>query len=565
MKKSLSLRWKMLFAFFVVAAFLPAIGGAGYYYMKQVGQNYNHVTDVNDPSVIAIWKMRFNAMSLVRCTTFLAQLNLSEEDKKEYQGKLNQSQQDFEAAEKQYLELVASGGNKSSFDAAAEKWKTLRSLGEKVLSLTQSGVKAEQEQGSRLLTHEFDDATDAYAAEMDKLSHLESEEGEMWSKRADATEALASKMSFIFILCGFSVACLIGFFFSRALSNQLLALSDKLGTGAREVAAASTQLSASSEELSSSTHQQAAALQETSASVEEIRAMVQKNAENAKRSRDVSEKGQNEAQNGKLAFQEMMEATKAIAESNTLIMNQVTEGNQEISQITKVIAEIATKTKVINDIVFQTKLLSFNASVEAARAGEQGKGFAVVAEEVGNLAQMSGNAAKEISTMLEESLRKVDQIVKSTQGKIEIQIADGKARIENGLQVAQRCSDVLDLIVNGVAEVDQMVGEITVASQEQAQGVTEITKAMAELDQTTQQNAGVSQQAAASSTQLSSQAELLNSLVSDMLNLVHGKGSLAHEVQESTVAPLSFAEGAKKRGQASSSTPSGRDHRFKGA
>jgi methyl-accepting chemotaxis protein len=78
-------------------------------------------------------------------------------------------------------------------------------------------------------------------------------------------------------------------------------------------------------------------------------------------------------------------------------MNQINYSNEQMSEIVKVIQEIETKTKVINDIVFQTKLLSFNASVEAARAGEQGKGFAVVAEEVGNLAQMSGNAAKEIS------------------------------------------------------------------------------------------------------------------------------------------------------------------------
>lgn len=100
----------------------------------------------------------------------------------------------------------------------------------------------------------------------------------------------------------------------------------------------------------------------------------------------------------------MIHSITEISESNDRIMSQVADGNRKISEIVQVISEIGNKTKVINDIVFQTKLLSFNASVEAARAGEHGKGFAVVAEEVGNLAQMSGNAAKEISDMLNGSV-----------------------------------------------------------------------------------------------------------------------------------------------------------------
>ncbi|MBC7429359.1 MAG: hypothetical protein H7336_12145 [Bacteriovorax sp.] len=219
-------------------------------------------------------------------------------------------------------------------------------------------------------------------------------------------------------------------------------------------------------------------------------------------------------------------------------MNQIDETNREIENIVKIINEIGTKTKVINDIVFQTKLLSFNASVEAARAGEQGKGFAVVAEEVGNLAAMSGAAALEITNMLDGSIKTVEGIVRDSKEKIGKLILDGKEKVETGSRVAHECEEVLNEIVSSVASVSKMITEISTASQEQAQGVHEMTKAIAQLDQVTQQNSANSAESANAAGILSNQAELLNSLVQKLVQTVEGGEAVF--VNNSEVSNINF-------------------------
>ena len=250
--------------------------------------------------------------------------------------------------------------------------------------------------------------------------------------------------------------------------------------------------------------------------------MVNANTENAKQSTHVSEQSLNRAERGRVVVDHMIKAIGDINTSNTGIMDQINETNKEIENIVKIINEIATKTKVINDIVFQTKLLSFNASVEAARAGEQGKGFAVVAEEVGNLASMSGAAALEITKLLDGSIKTVENIVRDSKEKIGKLILNGKEKVETGTRIAHECEEVLNEIVLSVASVSKMVSEISSASQEQAQGVHEITKAVSQLDQVTQQNTSSSAESANAAVSLSSQVEMLNSLIQNLVQVIEG-------------------------------------------
>ncbi len=250
--------------------------------------------------------------------------------------------------------------------------------------------------------------------------------------------------------------------------------------------------------------------------------MINANTENASQSSIVSQQSLSTAERGKVVVEHMIKAIGEINTSNNGIMKQIDETNKEIENIVKIINEIGSKTTVINDIVFQTKLLSFNASVEAARAGEQGKGFAVVAEEVGNLAAMSGAAAHEITNMLDGSIKVVEGIVRESKQKIGKLILDGKEKVDAGTRVAHECEEVLNEIVSSVASVSNMITEISTASQEQAQGVHEITKAIAQLDQVTQQNSANSAESANSAGTLSSQAELLNSLVQKLVQTVEG-------------------------------------------
>ncbi len=326
-------------------------------------------------------------------------------------------------------------------------------------------------------------------------------------------------ISFFAISSGLIMAFIILRFLGKAIDQVISNLTDN----SSQVTSAAQQIASSSEELSQAATEQAASLEQTAASIEEMNSMVQKNAENAKRTSELAISSNHSAQKGKTVVLDMIKAIDDISVSNNTIMEQVDHSNQKISDIVKVIAEIGEKTKVINDIVFQTKLLSFNASVEAARAGEHGQGFAVVAEEVGNLAEMSGNAAKEISSMLEESIKKVEGIVHETKTNVGSIIQDGKQKVEAGSQVARQCGSVLDEIVGNVISVTEMANEISIACQEQAQGVQEITKAMSQLDQVTQSNAATSEETASAAEELSAQSDSLRSVVEVLVHTIRGE------------------------------------------
>ncbi len=298
-------------------------------------------------------------------------------------------------------------------------------------------------------------------------------------------------------------------------AQSILSVSGQVGGSATDVAG-------SSQSLSEAATEQAASLEQTAASLEEITSMISKASDSAVLTAESSTESQRKAEDGHTAVDQMLTSMDEISQSNEAILAQISDSNRQMSEIVKVIQDIGNRTKIINEIVFQTKLLSFNASVEAARAGEHGKGFAVVAEEVGNLAQMSGNAAKEISDMLDASISKVEGIVEDTQKKVEILIQTGKEKIEAGVTVAKQSSEVLNEIVQNVSRVSGLAQEISQATKEQAQGVAEINKAMTQLDSVTQQNASTSQGAATSAQQLSTQAQALKISVDELMKVIRG-------------------------------------------
>ena len=302
-------------------------------------------------------------------------------------------------------------------------------------------------------------------------------------------------------------------------------------------------VAASSTELSETATEQAAALQETVAAVDEISAMVERNAEAAKKSKDVLQSSREAATKGLEKVTAMIQAIEEIDRSNDAISTQMAESNTQLFEITKLIKDISNKTAVINEIVFQTKLLSFNASVEAARAGEAGKGFAVVAEEVGNLAQMSGNASKEISALLEVSVQKVNTIVSETKSSVDRLMLASKEKVNHGSRTAQDCNQSLEDIMNQVQTVDSLVSEIAVASQEQSTGIREVSRAMGQMEQATQQNSAVANATSVAGEQIRTQSEILNSLVKDLSYIVSGQHQMT--VQTSQIKKEFKAETAK--------------------
>lgn len=256
----------------------------------------------------------------------------------------------------------------------------------------------------------------------------------------------------------------------NASVTNLQGMIQELNEAAANIGTAASEISAGNTDLSQRTEEQASSLEETASSMEEMTSTVKQNADNA---RDAS----------KLA-----EAAREQAEKGGSVVKTAVSAMSEINSSSKKIADII---GVIDEIAFQTNILALNAAVEAARAGEQGRGFAVVAAEVRNLAQRSAGAAKEIKSLINDSVEKV----------------------EEGSRLVTTSGQSLEEIVSSVKQVSDIVAEIAAASQEQSIGIEQVNKAIMQLEQVTQQNAALVEEAAASSEAMSDQARGLNSLI----------------------------------------------------
>lgn len=294
----------------------------------------------------------------------------------------------------------------------------------------------------------------------------------------------ASQMTALGLGIALILAVLLAVSITRSITRPVKLVISKLSSGSGQVSGAADQVAQSSQSMAEGASTQASSLEETSASLEQMASMTRQNADNAKNAKTMANQAREEADHGIEAMRRMNETAARIKESS--------------SQTAKIL-------KTIDEIAFQTNLLALNAAVEAARAGEAGKGFAVVAEEVRSLARRCAEAARNTSELVEGAQRNSEQ----------------------GVEASAEVSSILERIVDRAQKVSQLVGEVSAATDEQAQGIAQVNKAVSQMDQVTQANAASSEEAASASEELSAQAEELSSIVTELLAIVEGHKSKA--------------------------------------
>jgi len=383
------------------------------------------------------------------------------------------------------------------------------------------------QQASELLQGPLTQAYPPVQKSMEALNQLQLDVAKREFEASQARYALVRNVSIAAIVFGVLLAGLIGYWLIRMISrslNEALRLAESVAAGdltqtidvrsndeigrllqalknmnaslvtivgqvrhgTETIAVASREIASANADLSSRTESQASSLEETASSMEELTSTVKQNAENARQAN------------------QLVVSTADVAAKGGAVVGQVVDTMASIKDSSRKISDII---GVIDGIAFQTNILALNAAVEAARAGEQGRGFAVVASEVRNLAQRSAGAAKEIKSLIEDSVGKVD--------------AGGKLVDEAG--------KTMDEIVTSVKRVTDIMSEIAAASQEQSAGIEQVNQAVTQMDDATQQNAALVEEAAAAAESLQDQAGKLAEAVS-VFKLESGAYSVRSEL-----------------------------------
>ena len=432
-------------------------------------------------------KMKEDCIMITQVIRTVALLSDPEAQQKESE-KITALRKDYDDSFTNIEKMGTTTDEKALIDKIKTQQAIVRPLNDQALAYAYAGNGKE---AIALLLGEAGTAFNIWMDLLEQYSELQTKRNQVDVATADKAYHTAIVLLIVMGILANILGVGIGLFITRSITKPINRVVKGLNESAGQIAAASNQLTASARQLSQGSSEQASAIEETSSTLQQTASMLEQNTSNTKQATQLSQKTKDSADNGGHEMNEMMKSIQEIKKSS--------------DQIAKII-------KVIDDIAFQTNILALNAAVEAARAGEAGMGFAVVAEEVRNLAQRSARAAKDTTDIIESNI----------------------ALSDKGVEVAARVSGALLEITTQAKKVNELMSEISIASQEQSQGVEQVNKAMVQVESVTQQNASTAEESASASEELKNQADNMRKIVRELSQIVDGANS---KVNEEKIAP----------------------------
>lgn len=450
------------------------IGVVGFVSLKSVKGHLQTVFTKRLPSIDQLVQADrdFQQMLVAERTLLIEGISNEEKEKqlKDYAKNKKQVLERFEAYEKLGLsdsEKIIS----DKFKKAYQEWNTsskelsfLNIQNDKKISLGELNKRFELAR----------DKLDKLQEEIQKISDSEYKKAETTYLRS---EFLIVAISIINLILSIGLGVFITMRISKRI-NRIVENISQQGEGLNNI---STILIDRSDKLNGVSDELSSATTETSSSLHEISQMIKSNTDGSGKVAELVLDSESKMQEGIKYLSDLNNGINMVNGSSDKILKTVEKSNQEFEEIINVFNDISEKTKVINDIVFQTKLLSFNASVEASRAGEHGKGFSVVAEEIGNLANVSGSSASEITELLGKSLDKVKEIIQESNNHVSAAVSDNSRNIQTSLEISKKCQKSFSLVQGNINSVSTTSSEVAHASKEQLTGVEEVNLAMQEI------------------------------------------------------------------------------------
>jgi len=535
----LKIATKLIVSFGVVLLLTLLLGVSNMLSMNRVSQASNDLADNWMPSVRAVMALRIDLGELRRWELSHL-LNDQPEAMATYEKRLEATQADLRTHRAAYEKLLSSPEEKRIVAEFDQNLSAFMSDHVKIIALSREGKKVE----ARDLAVSSSAKTLGLMTEnVNQLVKINIDGGDAASNDATATYQKARMLSIGLLVANIGIGMALAFWVARIVATPLQeavslardvaagdltrpidvrsacetgqlmqALKDMTGNlqnlvsqvrhGTDTIATASSEIASGNQDLSSRTEQQASSLEETASSMEELTSTVRQNADNARQANQLAQ------------------SASGIALKGGDVVGQVVGTMASINESSRKIVDIIS---VIDGIAFQTNILALNAAVEAARAGEQGRGFAVVASEVRNLAHRSAAAAKDIKLLISDSVEKV----------------------ESGSTLVNQAGETMNEIVSSITRVTDIMAEITSASVEQSTGIEQVNTAIVQMDQVTQQNAALVEEAAAAAESMQEQAARLSEVVSVFKLLASAQAAPRPPAPRKRAVPPAVVAGAK--------------------